>query len=351
MTACTHTIILVLVLAFPSLFAAPIKRRVIDPDCYGTNCEWDPDYQEDIEINFPDNLTQTIMSVLPSIEGSQVKIVSLLNQTLTTSEHQNEDVEAFHRETVALLKHHSDQIQNLTSIMTDLFGDIAALLHDQLSVPHVGPAPMFKDTPNLETTEAVNQPTSAQPTSQIATNTSLPTDCQDAAARGFSKSGSYTISPPDGLGSFQAYCDMDTDGGGWTVFQKRFDGSVDFNRVWNEYDQGFGDPSTGEYWLGLRNIHRIVSQPDTTWKLRVDMEAYDTHTAYAVYNAFMIDDADSNYRLTVGSYTGNAGDSIRGTGDGSSNNMPFSTPDRDNDNSDYTDYCVGGGLTGAFMLI
>ena len=62
------------------------------------------------------------------------------------------------------------------------------------------------------------------------------------------------------------------------------------------------------------------------WQLRIDMEAFDGDTAYAVYDTFSVGDASSNYELNIGIYSGTAGDSLS-----YHNNMAFSTKDRDND--------------------
>ena len=74
----------------------------------------------------------------------------------------------------------------------------------------------------------------------------------------------------DGLGEFEVYCDQKTAGGGWTVFQKRQDGSVDFYRGWSDYKRGFGNLN-GEFWLGLDKIHPLTVSSSN--KLRVDLEA------------------------------------------------------------------------------
>ena len=34
---------------------------------------------------------------------------------------------------------------------------------------------------------------------------------------------------------------MDYRGGGWTVIQKRIDGIIDFQKLWGDYLDGFGD--------------------------------------------------------------------------------------------------------------
>ena len=53
--------------------------------------------------------------------------------------------------------------------------------------------------------------------------------CADLYKFGQTNSGVYTVDPDDS-GAFDVFCDQTTNGGGWTVFQKRIHGSVDFYR-------------------------------------------------------------------------------------------------------------------------
>ncbi|EDO36790.1 predicted protein, partial [Nematostella vectensis] len=99
-----------------------------------------------------------------------------------------------------------------------------------------------------------------------------------------------------------------TSGEGWTVIQRRVDGSVNFSRPWVEYKQGFGNKA-GEFWLGLEKIHAMTSQ--RRYRLRFDMEDFEGNTRYAEYDDFEIEDEPNCYRLVaIGNYKGDAGDRL-----------------------------------------
>ena len=127
----------------------------------------------------------------------------------------------------------------------------------------------------------------------------------------------------------QVYCDMETDGGGWIVIQRRKCGEIDFYRNWADYEEGFGYLDH-EFWLGLANIHRLTEGGAT---LRIELGDHQDNTAYAEYSTFRIKDDGDDYRLVIGGYSGTAGDSM--TPSNSSNNYldrcGFSTKDNDND--------------------
>uniref|UniRef100_A0A667XKT5 Tenascin XB n=1 Tax=Myripristis murdjan TaxID=586833 RepID=A0A667XKT5_9TELE len=147
----------------------------------------------------------------------------------------------------------------------------------------------------------------------------FPTDCSQELLNGITESGEAEIflHGQDGT-PLPVYCDMETDGGGWTVFQRRKDGSEDFFRKWKEYVKGFGNRS-GEFWLGLDAIHNLTAM--TRMSLRVDLRAAND-SAFAKYSTFEV--GRKNYKLTVGGYSGTAGDSMS-----YHNTRPFSTKDRD----------------------
>ncbi|XP_078358216.1 ryncolin-1-like [Oculina patagonica] len=156
-----------------------------------------------------------------------------------------------------------------------------------------------------------------------------PRSCAELYKSGKRCSGVYTIDP-DGSGAFNVFCDQTTAGGGWTVFQKRLNGSVDFYRDWADYQNGFGDLN-GEFWLGLDKIHRLTNSD--SYKLRVDLADWEGETKYAEYDTFAISDEASKYELSLGSYSGSAGDALS-----RQNGHPFSTKDQDHDS--YHDNCA-----------
>ncbi|KAH3772075.1 uncharacterized protein LOC127845156 isoform X2 [Dreissena polymorpha] len=109
-------------------------------------------------------------------------------------------------------------------------------------------------------------------------------------------SGVYTITTPLSHTKVQVFCDMETDGGGWTIFQRRFNGSVDFYRNFSDYENEFGH-AAGEYWLGLKYIYEITSH--RSLQLRVNISRYDGRTGYDVYGNFSLRQG-TNYTLNLG---------------------------------------------------
>ncbi|XP_061186909.1 ficolin-1-A-like [Saccostrea echinata] len=131
----------------------------------------------------------------------------------------------------------------------------------------------------------------------------------------------YTIYPKKGT-RFQVYCDQETERGGWTVIQRRQDGSENFFRTWKDYKIGFGNLSN-EFWLGNEKIHTITESGN--YKLRIDMGDFSPNSRHAIYRTFKVGNERSGYVLKVSGFSGNGGDSLA-----YHNNAKFATKDHDN---------------------
>ena len=156
-------------------------------------------------------------------------------------------------------------------------------------------------------------------------DTPLPRDCSEVFDQGQRRSGVYLIDPGcPSLGPFNISCDMDTVGGPWMVIQRRMDGSVSFFRTRAGYAAGFGHLGA-EHWLGLNKMHCLTTRRPTA-SLRLDMSDFDGNMTHTLYHFFNVDKPSNKYRLSVGGYTGTAGDSLS-----YHNRMAFTTYDQDND--------------------
>ncbi|XP_067938632.1 angiopoietin-related protein 3-like [Watersipora subatra] len=110
----------------------------------------------------------------------------------------------------------------------------------------------------------------------------LPQDCQELYEQGNRCSGVYQVNPPHTDGEpFPVWCDF-FDGRGWTVFQRRVNGSVSFNKNWTDYQAGFGEIA-GEYWLGLDKIHALTR---SNTKLSIFLRAANETTESGVWPSF-----------------------------------------------------------------
>lgn len=140
---------------------------------------------------------------------------------------------------------------------------------------------------------------------------------------------------------------------GWIVVGRRVDGTVNFDRTWNDYAQGFGSP-INEFWAGNEALHRLSR--DNCTRLRIELNDIDGNYWVANYENFSIGAEETGYRLKVSGYSGNATDAMS-----YQNNMAFSAKDRDMDISStdcaanyhggwWFSHCQHANLNGRYSL-
>lgn len=151
----------------------------------------------------------------------------------------------------------------------------------------------------------------------------LPNDCAHIAGN---MTGTFMIAPAGQHRPIMAHCVGD-----WTTIQRRHDGSVDFNRSWDEYAQGFG-MADGEYWMGNEMLSHLTVDNCST--LRIVMQDIYDHVWTAQYDNFHVAGRADGYRLHIAGYSGNASDALD-----YQNNMQFSAIDVDRDISNT--HCAG----------
>ena len=126
-----------------------------------------------------------------------------------------------------------------------------------------------------------------------------PRDCYDLSCYGRSEGqdGPHTIYPvAQNITSLKVSCDQETDGGGWIMYQRRVDGTVNFTRTWQEYKRGFGNNggNTTELWLGNDKVYQMLnSYGAEKGTLRIEVDAFNgDHAWIKAYNVKLADEAD-----------------------------------------------------------
>uniref|UniRef100_A0A8C6AX20 Angiopoietin-2 n=1 Tax=Monodon monoceros TaxID=40151 RepID=A0A8C6AX20_MONMO len=295
--------------------------------------------------NIMENNTQWLMKVLNQTTRLELQLLEhslstnklekqILDQTSEINKLQDKnsflekkvlDMEDKHIVQLQSIKEEKDQLQVLVSKQNSIIEE----LEKQLVTATVNNSVLQKQQHDLM--ETVHNLLTMISTSNSAKHSLIAKeeqiifrDCAEAFKSGLTTSGIYTLTFPNSTEEIKAYCDMETAGGGWTIIQRREDGSVDFQRTWKEYKVGFGNPS-GEHWLGNEFVSQVANQK--RYVLKIHLKDWEGNEAYSLYDHFYLSSEELNYRIHLKGLTGTAGkiSSISQPGN------DFSTKDADND--------------------
>ncbi|XP_063915254.1 fibrinogen-like protein 1 [Zophobas morio] len=117
--------------------------------------------------------------------------------------------------------------------------------------------------------------------------------CKDLFDQGSVNSGLYIIQPSRAREPFTVLCDMDTQGGGWVHFMRRFNGSQNFYLNWTDYRNGFGELDR-EFWLGLEHLYEFTGDVP---KELLFVFIYENKTDYSHFKKFSIGSEGESYAV------------------------------------------------------
>ncbi|PIK41877.1 hypothetical protein BSL78_21274 [Apostichopus japonicus] len=124
-----------------------------------------------------------------------------------------------------------------------------------------------------------------------------PRDCKEivSSCAGPQISGDVFLIKPEGYKEpFEVYCNNEIDGGGWTVIQRRLEGTIDFNRNWQSYKDGFGFLNS-EFWIGNEKLAYLTNQDK--YELRIDITSSTGTQIYIQYDNFRITEEKGGIQL------------------------------------------------------
>ncbi|GCB63230.1 hypothetical protein scyTo_0014601, partial [Scyliorhinus torazame] len=184
------------------------------------------------------------------------------------------DIEARHRTELGSIRKEKELLQQLVTHQISNIRELEKRLHTASSNSS------GLQLQQLQLVETVRQLINlvSQGKAMVKKEDKIFRDCADALESGANMSGVYTIHIENMTNSHKVYCQMETSGGGWTVIQRRVNGSTDFQRNWREYKMAFPEriqrnSRTPKQFSCSRNEfqHKRCRQRQLSLQVRIDV--------------------------------------------------------------------------------